>query len=58
MPLVLEWNGSAVWISKSWDGSDLSYRNLSEKIENLNLEKADLIVCGSHEAKAALTGQG
>ena len=57
-PLVLEWNGSDIWVSKNWDGRTFKYRRLAEKIERLNLEKADLITCVSEELKNGLIEYG
>ena len=43
VPLVLEYNGSEIWVSRHW-GRPLQYERLSERIERLNLSSADLIV--------------
>ncbi|WP_289301763.1 glycosyltransferase family 4 protein [Sporofaciens musculi] len=58
VPFVLEWNGSEIWISKNWDNVKFQYRSIAEKIERLNLEKADLITCVSKELKASLISLG
>ncbi len=58
VPFVLEWNGSEIWISKNWDDARFQYRSIAEKIELLNLEKADLITCVSKELKASLISSG
>jgi glycosyltransferase involved in cell wall biosynthesis len=42
-PLVLEFNGSEVWVANNW-GDKLNYPTLSKKIENFNLKESDLIV--------------
>lgn len=58
VPFVLEWNGSEIWISKSWDNIKFKHRDIAEKIECLNLEKADLITCVSKELKESLIASG
>lgn len=47
IPFILEYNGSEFWISKKWGGRSLKACNISEKIERLTFEKADLITCVS-----------
>lgn len=58
VPFVLEWNGSEIWVSKNWDNVKFKHRDLAEKIEHLNLEKADLITCVSRELKESLIASG
>lgn len=57
VPLVLEYNGSEVWISQHW-GSRLKYENISSEIEMLNLTRASLIVVVSEEMGSELIGRG
>lgn len=57
VPFVLEYNGSEVWVAKNW-GEPLKYQILSEKIEMLNLEVADLIVVVSKPIKDELIKRG
>lgn len=57
VPFILEFNSSAIWTSRNW-GNGLKYKNLAEKIENLNLNKADLIVCVSDVLKENLIERG
>ncbi len=57
VPFVLEFNGSEIWVGRQWDGR-LKRETLSEKIEKLNLGKADLIVVVSQALKASLVQQG
>lgn len=57
VPFVLEFNSSEVWTSKNW-GAKLKYENLSERIEQMNLDGADLIVCVSDELRNTLVGRG
>ncbi len=58
LPFVLEYNGSEVWISNKWGGRKLKASNLSEKIEMLTFEKADLITCVSAPLKDQLIDLG
>lgn len=57
VPLVLEYNGSEIWMSRNW-GSRLKYEYLSEKIELLNLKRADLIVVVSKPMQKELSERG
>lgn len=57
VPLVTEYNGSEVWIGKNW-GSPVVYPGISEEIERLNLDAADLIVVVSSESKSELINRG
>jgi glycosyltransferase involved in cell wall biosynthesis len=43
VPLVLEYNGSEVWVSRHW-GSRLRHEALTRRIERLNLAAADLVI--------------
>jgi len=57
VPFILEFNSSAVWTARNW-GNGLKYANIAGKIEELNLEKADMIVCVSDELKEVLIQRG
>lgn len=57
LPFILEYNGSEVWIAKSW-GAKLVFRNLAWAIEDLNLRYADLIVVVSKALKEELLSRG
>lgn len=57
VPFVLEFNSSEVWTSRNWGGK-LKYEKLSERIEQMNLGGADLIVCVSDELRDTLVGRG
>ena len=57
VPFILEYNGSEVWVSKNW-GEPLKYEYLSEKIELLNANFADLIVVVSQPIKDELIQRG
>lgn len=58
VPFVLEYNGSEVWISNQWGGRRLKGGELSEKIEQLTFQKADLITCVSTPLKEQLINMG
>jgi glycosyltransferase involved in cell wall biosynthesis len=47
VPLVIEYNGSEIWMGRHW-GRPLKYERLSERIEQLNLSSANLVVVVSH----------
>ncbi|UUQ63730.1 glycosyltransferase [Pseudomonas fuscovaginae UPB0736] len=57
VPLVTEYNGSEVWISQNW-GTPVARPELSEQVERLNLEAADLIVVVSDVLRQDLIGRG
>lgn len=57
VPLVTEYNGSEVWISQHW-GTPVVRLALSEQVEQLNLEAADLIVVVSDVLRQELLGRG
>ena len=57
VPLVLEYNGSEIWINRHW-GKPLKYEQLSERIELLNLDAADVVVVVSQAMKDELTARG
>lgn len=56
IPLLLEFNGSEVWVGRYWD--DASFLWLLEKFENLNLQAANLIFVVSEVEKKNLTSRG
>lgn len=51
IPLVLEYNGSFVWIGKNWGGAKMIHRRMVERVEKLCLDKSDLIVVVSQVSK-------
>lgn len=57
VPLVTEFNGSEVWVSRNWGGA-LKYDRLMEDIERLNVLAADLVVVVSQPIKDDLIGWG
>lgn len=57
VPLVLEYNGSEVWIGQHW-GNGLRYPALAQSIETLNLLQADLLVVVSEPLRLELEAIG
>lgn len=57
IPLVLEFNGSEIWINRHW-GTQVPYEQLSGEIEHLNLVKADLVVVVSQPLKEQIVEMG
>ena len=57
IPLVLEYNGPLVWVSKNW-GCGLFFSRVSEMIELYGLKSADLIVVVSKPLLDELVGRG
>jgi glycosyltransferase involved in cell wall biosynthesis len=57
VPLVLEYNGSEVWMSRHW-GRPLKYEQLSSRIELLNMNRADLVVVVSRAMRDELVARG
>jgi glycosyltransferase involved in cell wall biosynthesis len=56
LPLVLEFNGSEVWVSRNWD--PIGQLKLLERIEKLNLRAADLIFVVSEVERRSLIERG
>lgn len=57
VPLVLEYNGSEIWVNQHW-GVPLKYATLSEEIELMNLRSAHLNVVVSETLKMELLNRG
>jgi glycosyltransferase involved in cell wall biosynthesis len=57
VPLVLEYNGSETWMSRHW-GKSLKYESLTEQIELLNINGADVVVVVSQPMKDELINRG
>jgi glycosyltransferase involved in cell wall biosynthesis len=53
LPFILEYNGSEIWIHRNWMRR-LKYESLSERIELLNLNGADVVVVVSKPMKDEL----
>jgi glycosyltransferase involved in cell wall biosynthesis len=58
VPFVLEYNGSEVWIQRHWGGTELKYRELSQRIEDHNFAAANLIVVVSEPMRTELLERG
>ena len=57
VPLVLEYNGSEIWVGKNW-GKSFLHENIFLKLEELNLHAAQLIVVVSQPLKEQLLERG
>lgn len=57
VPLVIEYNGSEVWVSKNW-GTPLRFSGTAQRIEEINLRHAHLIVVVSDVLKDELLERG
>jgi glycosyltransferase involved in cell wall biosynthesis len=58
VPLVVEYNGSEIWVSRHWSARALAYGDLSRRIEDLNFAAADLIVVVSDAIQQELAARG
>ena len=57
VPLVIEYNGSEIWMRRHW-GRPLLYGSLSDRIELLNLRAADLVVVVSRAMYDEVVARG
>ena len=57
IPLIIEYNGSEIWLAKNW-GSGLSFSSFVEKAERVNLKHAHLVVTVSDVLKDELVERG
>jgi glycosyltransferase involved in cell wall biosynthesis len=57
VPFVLEYNGSEIWIKRNW-GKPLRHEALAERIELVNLRRADVVVVVSEPMKSELVARG
>jgi glycosyltransferase involved in cell wall biosynthesis len=57
IPLVLEYNGSEVWVARNW-GRELREQVLAEQVEEVNLRHAHLVVTISDVLKEELLARG
>jgi glycosyltransferase involved in cell wall biosynthesis len=57
IPLILEYNGSEVWVFEKW-GSGLIFPGIAKRIENICLKYAHLIVVVSEVLKEELISRG
>jgi glycosyltransferase involved in cell wall biosynthesis len=58
VPYVCEYNGSALWIARNWDGKPLRFERVFRAVEDANLLGADLIVAVSEASKSELVERG
>lgn len=58
LPLVLEFNGSELWVSKNWNNKKVYFFDLLNRIEQLNLKYADKIIVVSEVLKNSLIQNG
>jgi glycosyltransferase involved in cell wall biosynthesis/2-polyprenyl-3-methyl-5-hydroxy-6-metoxy-1,4-benzoquinol methylase len=56
-PLVLEYNGSEVWIARNWT-TPLVFEGLARHVEQANLRRADLVVVVSKALQAEAVARG
>src|SRR5260370_40663877 len=57
VPLVIEWNGSEVWVARNW-GSRLRYEALALAAEDVSLRHAHVVVTVSAALRDELIGRG
>lgn len=57
IPLIVEYNGSEVWVQANWS-SGLKYQRIALKIEDYVLKSADLVVTVSDVNRDDLLGRG
>jgi glycosyltransferase involved in cell wall biosynthesis len=57
VPFVLEYNGSEIWMARRWS-RPLKYESLSQRIEQLNLRSADLVVVVSRAMRDEVVRRG
>ncbi len=57
LPLIIEYNGSEVWVAKNW-GKALRYHNIAARGEEVCLQHAHLIVTISDVLRKELIGRG
>lgn len=57
VPLVLEYNGSEVWVSRHW-GTPLRFQPIAKLVEEVNLRHAHLIIVVSQVLKEELLQRG
>lgn len=57
IPLILEYNGSEVWMLRNWE-KGMPFMDLLEKVELYNLKKASRVVVVSEASRDELLGRG
>lgn len=58
IPLVIEYNGSEVWVMKNWGTRGLHFPKIASNIEDAVLHSADLVVVVSNPLKDELISRG
>jgi glycosyltransferase involved in cell wall biosynthesis len=56
-PLVLEYNGSEVWVARHWS-TPMMFEGLADRIECANLRRADLVVVVSQPLRDEVVARG
>jgi glycosyltransferase involved in cell wall biosynthesis len=56
-PLVLEYNGSEVWVARHWS-TPLVFEDLADRIERANLRRAELVVVVSRALRDEVVARG
>jgi len=56
-PLILEYNGSEVWVARNWS-TPLTFERLADRIERANLQSADLVVVVSRALRNEVVARG
>jgi len=57
IPLIIEYNGSEVWLSRNW-GTPFTFEKMALRMEDITLRHAHLIVVVSKALKSELIGRG
>ena len=58
VPLVLEFNGSEIWVERHWGSGHLRLGGLLERLERRNLRAASLVVVVSEPLREQVLAQG
>jgi glycosyltransferase involved in cell wall biosynthesis len=58
VPLVLEFNGSEIWVERHWGSGSLRLAGPLEQLERRNLHEASLVVVVSEPLRQYVLGQG
>jgi glycosyltransferase involved in cell wall biosynthesis len=58
VPLVLEFNGSEIWVERHWGSGHMRLASMFERLELRNLHEASLVVVVSEPLREYVTSQG
>jgi glycosyltransferase involved in cell wall biosynthesis len=58
VPLVLEFNGSEIWVERHWGSGKMRFAQSLEQLERRNLQDASLVVVVSTPLRDYVVGQG